>query len=294
MKLGETVKHFVQFENGAIAKYLSGNKLHEQLSASTVDTADGLNNHVVILGFARVGQSVARMLKLEALDYIAIDSDPIRVQESLTAGESILYGDVSQKDILKKANVELAKTAIITFDEHAKALKVINAIKHLNPEVTILVRTRKDYEMQDLYNAGAKQVVPEVQEGSLMLISQVLHYSGIPVSRILKRIRNERKQGYQHMHGFFPGETTELSYQTTDKLEFMHAIVVSDNAYAVGKSLDDLSITARRVSLIAIRRDGKEEASPSPYFTIKPRDVVVISGKPRRVERVEKYLLDGG
>ncbi len=74
----------------------------------------------------------------------------------------------------------------------------------------------------------------------------------------------------------------------------MHAIVVSDNAYAVGKSLDDLSITARRVSLIAIRRDGKEEASPSPYFTIKPRDVVVISGKPRRVERVEKYLLDGG
>lgn len=164
----------------------------------------------------------------------------------------------------------------------------------LNNEVTILVRTRKDYEMQDLYDAGAKQVVPEIQEGSLMLISQVLHYSGIPMSRILKRIRNERKQGYQHMHGFFPGETTQISYATKDKLEFMHAIVMTDSAFAVGKSVGELNIQARRVNLIAVRRDGKEVSEPKSDYLIKCRDVMIISGKPRRVERIEKFLLDGG
>ena len=127
-----------------------------------------------------------------------------------------------------------------------------------------------------------------------MLISQVLHYSGIPMSRILKRIRNERKQGYQHMHGFFPGETTEITYETSNKLEFMHAIVMSEDAYGVGKSIADLDIIRRRVSVIALRRNGVEQASPSTSTVLAANDVLVISGKPRRVERIEKYLLDGG
>jgi CPA2 family monovalent cation:H+ antiporter-2 len=281
-------------KSGPIAAVLSGNKLAKQAGQNNQINSDKLKDHIVILGFGRVGQSVARMLKLEALNYIVIDTDPIRVQESRTAGEPILFGDVSQNDILKKANIQQAKQAIITFDEHSKALKVINSIKHINPEVGILVRTRKDYEMQDLYDAGALQVVPEIQEGSLMLISQVLHYSGIPMSRILKRIRNERKQGYQHMHGFYPGETTEITYETSDKLEFMHAIVISEDAFAVNKSLADLEIARRRVKVIAIRRNGIEQQAPSEESVVLAGDVLVISGKPRRVERIENFLLVGG
>ncbi len=285
-------------KSGVVAKKFSGNKLHDKLSAEqqlnhSSKTKDN-SKHIVILGFGRVGQSVARMLKLEALDYVAIDSDPVRVQESRTAGEEILYGDVLQKEILKKAAIEQANIAIITFDEHHRALKLIIAIKALNPEISILVRTRKDYDMQELFDAGALQVVPEVQEGSLMLISQVLHYSGIPMSRILKRIRNERKQGYQHMHGFFPGETTEITYDKGDKLEFMHAVVLTQSAFAVGKTLAHLDIVRRRVSVTAIRRLGTEYENPSTDFKLEANDVVVISGKPRRVERIEKYLLDGG
>lgn len=277
-----------------IAAKLSGNRLKEQVQESQPSYSEQFSQHIIILGFGRVGQSVAKMLKLEALPYVAIDVDPIRVQESRTAGEAILYGDVAQKSILQTANITQAKLAIVTFDEHHKALKVINTIKHLNPDVSILVRTRKDYDMQDLYDAGAIQVVPEVQEGSLMLISQVLHYSGIPMSRILKRVRNERKQGYQHMHGFYPGETTEISYQTKDKLEFMHAIVISEDAFAVGKSLNELGIARRRVNIIALRRNGIEHEKPDGEQCIESGDVLVISGKPRRVERIEKFLLDGG
>lgn len=279
--------------SGTMAARLSGNKLHKRMQQQE-QVVTKLSGHVVILGFGRVGQSMARMLKLEALPYIVIDSDPIRVEQSRTAGEAIIYGDVGQKDILRSANIMQAKLAIVTFDEHEKALKVINTIKHINDDVTVIVRTRKDYDMQDLYDAGAKQVVPEVQEGSLMLISQVLHYSGVPMSRILKRIRSERKERYQHMHGFFPGETTEISYETTDKLEFMHAIVMSESAYAVGRSLEELNLIRRKVKIIALRRDGKEFENPALDLVIEAQDVVIITAKPRRMERVEKYLLDGG
>jgi CPA2 family monovalent cation:H+ antiporter-2 len=281
-------------KSGAFSRVLTGNKGGASIIRTNEPKSSVMQNHVIILGFGRVGQSVARMLKLEALPFQAIDIDPIRVQESRTAGEPVLYGDGSQKNILNTANIAQATSAIITFDEHSKAMKVINMIKNINPSIAILVRTRKDHNLQELFDAGASQVVPEMQEGSLMLISQVLHYSGIPMSRILKRIRNERKQGYEHMHGFFPGETTEINYETSDKLEFMHAIVMTENAFAVNKSIEELGLTTKRVKLISIRRSGKEQENPSPDYLIESQDVVVISGKPRRVERIEKYLLNGG
>jgi CPA2 family monovalent cation:H+ antiporter-2 len=263
-------------------------------SAESDESLKANKRDVLILGFGRVGQTIAKMLKLEGLSYYVIDGDPIRVQESRAAGETILYGDVGHKSILLSAQVAQTSLIIITFDDHDKALKVINAIKGINPNASIIVRTRKDYKMDDLYEAGALQVVPEMQEGSLMLISQVLHYSGVPMSRILKRIRNERKKGYVHMHGFYPGESTEISYDTKDKLEFMHAVIISDNAFAVGKTIAQLDITRRKVKVMALRREGIEIESPAEDTLVLADDVMVISGKPRRVERIEKFLLDGG
>ena len=280
-------------KSGSFSLALVGKKgRHISVQSGNVQSSH-IQNHVIILGFGRVGQSVARMLKLEALPFRAIDIDPIRVQESRTAGEPVLYGDGAQKDILTIANISQATSVIITFDEHSKAIKVINTIRRISPNTIVLVRTRKDHHLRELFDAGATQVVPEMQEGSLMLISQVLHHSGIPMSRILKRIRDERKHGYEHMHGFFPGETTEINYETSDKLAFMHAIVITKDAFAVGKTIAQLDIMIKRVKLISVRTNSVEQENPSRDYKVCAQDVIVISGKPRRVERVENYLLNG-
>lgn len=254
---------------------------------------EGLIDHVLIFGFGRVGQSVSRLLKIEAINYVVVDSDPIRVQESRSAGEHIYFGDVRNKDILRAVGIDKAKMAILTFDEHSNAMHVIDSVVALNPDLPIVVRTRKDYHLEELYMAGASQVVPEILEGSLMLVSQVLHLSGVPMSRILKRVRKERKEHYRHMHGFFPGETTEISYGKQDKLEFMHAVVLTSDAHAVGKSITELNIANMRVSVKGLRRDNKEVANPDSNMQLKVNDVLVISGKPRRVERAERILLEG-
>ena len=278
--------HFAQW----IAPDKKIDKVKEQLNQP--DVSD-VSKHVLILGFGRVGQSVARMLKLEGIRYVAVDFDPIRVHESRSAGENVIFGDGSQRDILKSANIENSQLALITFDHHDKALKVVNVIAALKLALPVVVRTRKDYLSDDFYSAGASQVVPEVQEGSLMLVSQVLHYAGVPMSRILKRVRNERKKGYQHMHGFYPGETTEITYGTKDKLEFMHAVSITEGAYAVNKTIGELDIERRRVKVMGLRRDDNEIEAPDSNTHIFANDVLVISGKPRRVERIEHFLLYG-
>ncbi|GAC06106.1 cation:proton antiporter [Paraglaciecola chathamensis] len=264
-----------------------------EASETLASQHEQMHDHVIIMGFGRVGQSVSRLLKSEAIPYLVIDADPVRVHESQSAGQPVYFGDVRQKDILRAVGIERAKLVLITFDEHNKAMAVIQLISSLYPDLPIVVRTRKDYRMSELYSAGASQVVPEILEGSLMLVSQVLHLSGIPMSRILKRVRKERKGHYGNMHGFFPGETTELSYEKQDKLEFMHAVVIANNAFAVGKSLTELNITRSGVKVKGLRRDNIELESPPSDTVLSIGDVLVISGRPRRVERAERFLLEG-
>jgi CPA2 family monovalent cation:H+ antiporter-2 len=261
----------------------------EQLLAQHQDMRD----HVLILGYGRVGQSVSRLLKTEAIPYMVVDADPVRVQESQSAQEPVYFGDVKQKDILHAVAIERAKLVLITFDEHEKAKSVIQLIASMYPQLPIVVRTRKDYRMQELLDAGASQVVPEILEGSLMLISQVMHLSGVPMSRIIKRVQKERKGHYGNMHGFFPGETTELNYSVKDKLEFMHAVILTSQAFAVGKTINDLDAERLRFRIKGLRRDNNEIAEPEDTMVLAVGDVLVIVGKPRRVERAERFILEG-
>lgn len=275
-----------------IAKRIVKNDISFEEDFSATNN-EKLTNHVVICGFGRVGQSVARMLKMEGIHFVAIDMDPVRVQESRNAGEPVIFGDASQKDILLSANIKTARLVLVTFDQVDKAKQVITQTRSIMPTTDVMVRTKRDYQLESLYSAGANQVVPELQEGSLMLVSQVLHYAGVPMSRILKRVRAERKGRYDHMHGFYPGETTEISYGTEDKLEFIHAVVLSQRASCIGKAIKDIDFEKMRVSIKGLRRDGNEVKDPDREAVLQAHDVLVIAGKPRRVERAERKLLEG-
>ncbi len=281
-------------KSSTFAEAISGERIADLSDMQKLQNKEAnISGHVLIFGFGRVGQSVSRLLKTEGIRYFAVDADPVRVQESRSAGEPIYFGDVKQKDILRAVGIEQAKMVLITFDQHDKAKSVIELVSSLYPDMPIVVRTRKDYRMEELLKAGATQVVPEIIEGSLMLVTQVLQISGVPMSRILKRVRKERKGHYGNMHGFFPGETTEVNYTKKDKLEFMHAVVMTEDAYAVGKSLADLDIPSMRVNVKGLRRDNEEVPSPDLTTVLKVGDVLVVSGKPRRIEGAERVLLEG-
>lgn len=276
-----------------IAQWLAPDKRALHTLEQPVFEAEDIREHVVICGFGRVGQSVARMLDMEEVEYVVVDVDPIRVHESRSAGEPVIFGDATQKDILLNAGITDAKLVLITFSDAEQAKLVIDAARQCREDIDVMVRTYRDAELDALYKAGASQVVPELQEGSLMLITQVMHYAGIPMSRILRRVREERKGRYDHLHGFYPGETTEISYGTADKLEFIHAVALGADAFAIGKTIAELGKLTEKVKIKSIRR-GTVDWDPADWHqALASGDIVVVAGKPRRVERAERYLLEG-
>ncbi len=255
--------------------------------------SDSLSEHVIICGFGRIGQTVSRFLKQESIDFVAIDIDPLRTTKAREAGENVLFGSSRQAELLHAAQLAKAKLVVIAFGDDKQSLDVILKVRSLAPDVPILVRTRNDDQLDELHAAGANEVVPESLEGSLMLVSQVLSLTGVPFSRIVRRVQKERKNHYNHLHGFFQGEHTDMSPDAIDRIEFAHAIILSDDSYANGLTIGSLKLDERRVIVVALRRDDVETEEPNVNTVLQPQDTLIVRGKPRRVERAERFVQEG-
>jgi CPA2 family monovalent cation:H+ antiporter-2 len=173
----------------------------EEISALNAD----LNQHVVICGYGRVGQSIGRFMSNARQPYIALDNDPVRVQEATHGESDVHYGDSSRGDLLTAVGLLRARLLVIAVDQSDVALRILKEARRLNAHVPILVRTRDDSQWAELKAAGATEVVPELLESSLMLASHALIMLGLPAHKVQEQVDQVRIDRYRLLHGFYPG-----------------------------------------------------------------------------------------
>ena len=262
--------------------------LHE-LSARSY----GVQRHVIVCGYGRSGQNLSRFLEQEGLPVIALDMDPQRVRAAATAGESVVFGDAGRREVLIAAGLHRAAAIVVTFADTPVSLAIINHARELEPGLPVIVRTFDDTDLDRLKDAGAAEVVPEILEGSLMLASHAMLELGVPLARVLKRIRQVRSERYHLMRGFFRGITDEPEENAEHSQPRMHSVVVGDGAYANGKLLEELMLERLGVEVTAIRRHGIRGLRPSANTRIIPMDVVVLLGTPESLAQAETRLLQG-
>ena len=246
---------------------------------------------MIICGFGRSGQYLSRFLKEEKFPFIALDIDPARVQEAASAGENVMYGDAGKRLVLAAAGAARAKALIISYDDPPSAIKILHLVNDYFPNLPVVVRTVDDTNMERFRDAGASEVVPEVLEGSLMLASHALVLLGVPLNRVVKRIRIFREERYKMFKGFFHGisDGDEAVERAVPRL---HSVPVNAFAYCVGKPLKDIYFGLCKAEITAVRRDAHPEEA-SPDFVFKEGDVVVILAKPHDLVLAERILLTG-
>ena len=246
--------------------------------------------HVIVCGYGRSGQNLTRLLEREDITYLALDSDPQRVREAAD-GTSVIYGDASRRETLVSAGIAKARAVVITFADTPTALKILHHVQHLRPELPVIVRTRDDSELDRLFAAGATEVIPEVLEGSLMLASHSLLVLGVPLNRVLTRIRTIREERYGLFRGFFHG-ASDFTDAAENLQPRLHTVLLNERAHAIGRSLDDLGVGGF-VEVTGVRRRGARSVAPDTQWRFEPGDAVVLLGKPVDLDRAEKRLLDG-
>ncbi len=256
------------------------------------DSCRGMSGHVIICGYGRVGQNIARFLEDEGIRFIATDLDPVLVQNAIKAREPVVYGDAANLEILKAAGLECAVALVISMADDATALKILHRVRKFDDKIPILVRSRDDTNLVRLQEAGATEVVPETMEASLMLSSLLLMTLKVPVSRVFHKVRQVRKERYALLHRVFPGEEA-VSAASQGGMEEHWTIDLGEGMWAVGRTLAEVSLSELGVQTTAMQRNGERIPNPAATTRLQEGDTLILFGSPAALERAEKRLRKG-
>jgi glutathione-regulated potassium-efflux system protein KefB len=161
---------------------------------------------VLIGGYGRMGHTVATLLKASGIPYLAFDTDPKRVAQGRADGEPVMYGDISDPDLLAAAHAEQASLVVMTVDRGATALRAVSHLRNNYPQLPIIARARDLEASSHLLQAGATQAYPESIEASLRLGAEALQMVGAPADSVDDLLQGVRKHGYRIVRNEAEGE----------------------------------------------------------------------------------------
>jgi monovalent cation:H+ antiporter-2, CPA2 family len=282
--------------NRKLARFLLREKGPPRRAASAEDAATGevaRREHVVLCGFGRVGQNIARVLESQGFEYIAVDLDLARVRPARQAGYPVIYGDSSDEDVLLACGINTASAVVVSFANPHVSVGIVRAVRQHRKDVPVLVRTADDAGLAELTAAGATEVVPETFEASLMLVSQVLMLLNVPVARVVRTVGDIRRERYSTLRNVVLPDTVASAAPAQDEGEGIASIVIPPRAWAVGRTLDDIRARGAEVAFTALRRQGITGREPEGSLVMREGDVLVVYGEPAAIEHAEAILLAG-
>jgi CPA2 family monovalent cation:H+ antiporter-2 len=282
--------------NKRVARFL----LHEHAPALTAAEREeeatqeiAQREHVILCGFGRVGQNVARVLESQGFEYIALDLDLARIRAARQAGDPVMFGDSADEEMLARAGIAHASALVISFSDAATSLGILRSVRRMHPELPVLVRTADDARLRELQDAGATDVVPETFEASLMLVSHVLMLLRVPVSRVVRVLGEIRNSRYAVLRNIVRRGESRVADETSEQREEIKSVVVPPGAWAVGRSLSEVRNRGVAVTFTGVRRHGILGREPAGDTVLRDGDIVVIYGQPEELERAEAVLLAG-
>ncbi len=282
----------IMHSNTLVMKLVSSEWLQQSLQMTSIARKSiNTSKHVIICGYGRCGQNLARMLEKEDIPYMALDLDPDRVRQAAAAGDSVVFGDAGRLQSLMAAGLARASAVVITYLDVPAALKVLGHTQSHAPQVPVIVRTKDDLDLDKLQQAGAAEIVPEALEGSLMLASHALALVGVPMRRVIRAVQDQRDARYNLLKGYFHGaDDDSVDEVDTERLSTLSLPLLSP---WLGKAVAELHWPALGVRLVGLRRaNGKPEVL-SDALELQPGDTLVVSGTPRTLALFEDKLIQG-
>ncbi|TXC68802.1 sodium:proton exchanger [Sphingorhabdus soli] len=151
-------------------------------------------DHVVVIGFGRIGRVVAGMLTRHKLDYIAVEADIDAVTAAKREHMPVLFGDVSRPAVLDSLKLDSARAIVLTMDDPVQQERITRLLRARYRDIPIISRARDADHAARLYSAGASEAVPETLESSLQLSEVLLVDLGIAVGPVIASIHERRAE----------------------------------------------------------------------------------------------------
>jgi CPA2 family monovalent cation:H+ antiporter-2 len=292
--LGMVLAPVILANNKRVARLLLGERGPPKTAIEREDAATlavAKREHVILCGFGRVGQNVARVLEAQGFEYIAIDLDAARVRTARHIGQPVVYGDSADEQVLEEVGLANANAVVISFSDTRTSLAILRSLRRLRQDVPVLVRTPDDSRLLELKAAGATEIIPEAFEASLMLASHVLMSLKVPPGVVMRSVAELRGNRYEMMRNVIArgdGMTNDAEFA-----EEVRSVVLPPGSWCIGKCVEEVRRAGADVAFTGIRRQGILGREPTGDMEFQDGDIVVIYGTPEALEHAEAVLLAG-
>lgn len=253
---------------------------------------EGMKDHVVIIGYGRIGKHLVQVLNYLHLPYLLVEYDAARASDAQKADVKTLFGDAANSEVLNHANLEQARTLVITVPNETTTELITAAAGDIAPQLPIVARASTDTGVQRLAAHGADYIIHPELEGSLEILRHTLLILGYPAAQIQRYVDTIRYDSYGNTSG------DHDQYRVLDQLVTavrgveITWILVIPGSPITGQSLAEANLRAKLgVSVIALMRDQKLLPNPKSDFRFTEGDLIGFIGTPEELAAADKFLM---
>lgn len=259
----------------------------------TASAAAARAPQVVVVGYGKNGEILARILRRTGIRYALLDADPERVERARAEEEPIHFGDATRREVLEATGVTGAQVVVFAISDPLAVRAALRAVREVAPRAQVLVRTRHVHEIEPLERLGAARVVAEEYETAIEIYTWVLERFHVPRNVIRAQTRALRGEDYRMLRepalpeGVSRALAEILVAGTTDLYR------LAPDSPAVGRTLAELDLRrATGATVLAVVRGEAPVHGPVAELRLEAGDTVVLVGAHAEIEAA--FALLGG
>ena len=250
-----------------------------------------LQNHVVICGYGPIGKSLAKILRLQNINFIVIEMNSKTINKLHQEHIQAIYGDATNIEVLRHANVDKAKVFVVTLpDAKSNELAILSA-RSLNEDIFIVARSRYLSGIDCLYRAGANTVIHEEYQTSIAVIVNTLTRLGFSESQIESVAQLLKDNKYQLLQESYLMQDSVSGRMSILKNTEVDWIKMQEDNLLVSKTIADSKIrTLTGASIISIVKNDNNIPNPSPDTIIEADDILVVLGTSEQLLKLKEII----
>ena len=234
--------------------------------------AQPIKDHVILVGMGRVGKQMTKACNQFNVPILAVDMNPIVVEQQQNLGVPIIYGNASNENVLKQLRVTSAQCIVISASTYEGTLNTIDAARRLNPDIHIIVRTKYLKNIEEVIEAGADEVIPKEFETSILMFTRIMDYYNKDMDEIADAVNDLRSDNYDAFRSVSSEDVSAYLSNSFTEVE-LDSLRVYNDAH-----ISDFPFEKNSLTVTSVIRDNSTIIYIDEKFQFLEDDIILFTG----------------
>lgn len=234
--------------------------------------AQPIKDHVILVGMGRVGKQMTKACNQFNVPILAVDMNPIVVEQQQNLGVPIIYGNASNENVLKQLRVTSAQCIVISASTYEGTLNTIDAARRLNPDIHIIVRTKYLKNIEEVIEAGADEVIPKEFETSILMFTRIMDYYNKDMDEIADAVNDLRSDNYDAFRSVSSEDVSAYLSNSFTEVE-LDSLRVYNDAH-----ISDFPFEKNNLTVTSVIRDNSTIIYIDEKFQFREDDIILFTG----------------